>query len=645
MAGPWEQYQSQPTAPSAPVAPAGPWTQYQTPSGGGTEIPGPRRSWGDVAYEAVYNLPSSAGRFVKGLYEAVSSPVQTARSIVDVGAGALQNVLPKAVKEFVDQFDTNPEAAQRAVAAANAVGGIYKERYGSIEGFKNALATDPVAVAADVSTLLSGGSTATAQIAPRTSALLSKAAAVINPMTPVVKAAEFGLARGAQAVGGAVDMMQGQGPTMRAAGLLRAAVTEEGRSPQNLLAARTALQNAPAGATARQALADVSAPSAQYLGQIIEARAPGAADVVQQAQQAERLRRLAAVTPDEAAAVQARGAVTQPLYQTAYQATVPVTPQMATLFEQMPKGTLEKAANIARMEGRPFVMGQTAPAQQVPTGLLNASGQPIMTTAPAQTAQITGESLHYIKRALSDIVNAPESVTGIGRDARRAAQGVLSRFLTEVESQVPVYGTARSTFAQMSEPVNQAQVLNAMVARLQSPMGVSERPAAFMNVLGQGEQALLKRATGYPRYTELSDVLTPPQMGAVRTTADELRRAAEVERQTSLGRQALDAIIASNKAKRIPNFFSVKVTLANETIKLLEGRMNKNTLSVLEEGFKSAKSLDELLGKVPARDRSEVLRALGQAQGQLSPTKLNILTQVQNALAPQSQNQNALAAP
>lgn len=95
-------------------------------------IPGPRRTWTGTAGEAMRNIPSSAQRFATGLYEAATSPVETAKSILDIGAGALQKALPQKVVDFINQFDANPEATQRAVQAANAAGAFYKDRYGSV---------------------------------------------------------------------------------------------------------------------------------------------------------------------------------------------------------------------------------------------------------------------------------------------------------------------------------------------------------------------------------------------------------------------------------------------------------------------------------------------------------------------------------
>jgi len=112
--------------------------------------------YGEMVGQAMMNIPSSANNLVSGLYHAVTNPVQTASGIMDVAAGGLKNAMPQSVVDFVNKFETNPEAAQRAVMAANEAGGALKQRYGSIEGIKNTIATDPVGAMADLSTLITG---------------------------------------------------------------------------------------------------------------------------------------------------------------------------------------------------------------------------------------------------------------------------------------------------------------------------------------------------------------------------------------------------------------------------------------------------------------------------------------------------------
>ena len=145
-------------------------------------------SWADVPGQAVRNLPSSAGNFVSGIAQAVAHPIDTTSSLLDIGSGTILNIAPKSISNFFQRL--NPTDFDRVVNAANSAGGHFKERYGSIEGIKKSLATDPVGVAGDLSTLFTGG----ASIAPRAGGIaagLTKAANVTNPVNALVKGLEL----------------------------------------------------------------------------------------------------------------------------------------------------------------------------------------------------------------------------------------------------------------------------------------------------------------------------------------------------------------------------------------------------------------------------------------------------------------------
>jgi len=141
---------------------------------------------GEVASRAISNIPSSFGSLVGNVVEAVTSPVQTAKSVLDLGAGILQNVLPESLVQAVGEDKASREVASK-------VGQFYADRYGSVEGAKRAIAEDPVGVLADVSTILTGGALAT----PRAvSQPLARAASAIDPLAiagrGVLKATELG---------------------------------------------------------------------------------------------------------------------------------------------------------------------------------------------------------------------------------------------------------------------------------------------------------------------------------------------------------------------------------------------------------------------------------------------------------------------
>lgn len=568
------------------------------------EQPPTRRAWGDVPGEALTNIPSSAGKFVGGLYEAITSPIQTVKGMWDIGAGALQNITPQGIKDFINRFETNPAAAKQAVNAANAVGGFYKQRYGTEEGFKEALATDPVGVASDFSMLVTGAAGLTSRVAPTISKGLGTVGAYINPAAPITKAAEYGLGLTAKGVGNVIDFMQGQRPQVRAGSIIRNALTEEGRTPQNVLAAQLALQNAPPGVTVRQALADVTSPQIQYLGELVQSEtAPGAALAVQRAQEAARAARLQAVTPDIQTAQAMRANVAGPLYTAATQpttavATAPLVQNIDNILAANPGNTkLVSALN------------------QVKSGL---------------EASTTAEQVSSVLDNLKDLIAT--------KDNKFIVKNLVD-VKSNIEQALPGYQRAQQVFAAASPPVNQARVLGAMQDVLAQPLGVGERAGPFMTAMGRGEQALLKKATGEPRYTELRQVLSPSQMRVVTEVESELLRNAKVAEQTAAGAKAMKTIMEANQSKfRLPDFISVKVTLTNEMLRLMEGRLNAKVMTELEKGFQSGTSFVDLMNKIPASQRIEVLRALGEAQGYLSPAKINVWARSQNALAPESEN-------
>lgn len=145
----------------------------------------PSRNWSDVPLEALKNVPSSAGNFLGGIYQAVRHPLDTAGNLLDLGAGALRAAVPQSIASAVDSIDPNPVAGQRAANAAAATGKFFKDRYGSMEGLKNTLATDPIGAASDASALLSGGATLAGKIPALSgaSSALRTASSAVNPLT------------------------------------------------------------------------------------------------------------------------------------------------------------------------------------------------------------------------------------------------------------------------------------------------------------------------------------------------------------------------------------------------------------------------------------------------------------------------------
>ena len=226
MAGPWERYAA---PPAAEAAPEGPWSRYAAParpapSAPSDAIPGPRQyAAGEVPGEAVSNLPSSAGRFYGSVVEAVTSPVETAKSLAQLGLGAMRRANPLLARASDALY--KPEFASQSDAAFKAATDMYAERYGSWEAAKRTIAEDPVGFLADVSTIFGGGAAAARGAGmTRTARVLQGAETATNPLTPVIAPIQA-LGRGAGA--GASRLYQATDPE---SAFYRS--VSEGREPQ-----------------------------------------------------------------------------------------------------------------------------------------------------------------------------------------------------------------------------------------------------------------------------------------------------------------------------------------------------------------------------------------------------------------------------
>lgn len=138
-----------------------PPAQFEQPQGAGTPL-------ASVPGKALESLPSSAGNFIHNLAQPFLHPVDTANSLIDLSKGVVSKVLDPRL--FQDEATPPPEGPEAAAdranveGSANAFGQHMKDRYGSWEGIKNTMATDPVGFLADASIPLTGGGGVAARV-------------------------------------------------------------------------------------------------------------------------------------------------------------------------------------------------------------------------------------------------------------------------------------------------------------------------------------------------------------------------------------------------------------------------------------------------------------------------------------------------
>lgn len=139
------------------------------------------------------------------------------------------------------------------------------------------------------------------------------------------------------------------------------------------------------------------------------------------------------------------------------------------------------------------------------------------------------------------------------------------------------------------------------------------------------------------------------EMGAdirpMQQIADELARDARVVEQVKAGRRAL-GLEKESLSEKIPGFVGYKTAVAKKVIQAMEGKVNDKTLKLLSEGAKSGAAMNKILDTLPAEERLKVLGVLkSNAEFTRASTAAGVqtFTPAANNLAPEQQNQNALA--
>ena len=619
--------------------------QLETPSRQNVSAEAPRRTYtaSEIPAAAYANLPSSAQKFGREIVEMVTSPIQTAKGLVDIGAGAIQNILPQGVVDFVNSFSSDPANAERAVAAANAVGGMYKDRYGDYDSIKRTLAEDPVAFAADLSTLLSGGAgAAKAGGMTKTAAGLTKAAAYTNPLQPVafgVKAAALPLREVGKIVNTAFNAKN--------ALLMRAA---EGQAPEIINALRNAQEIVPGSLpTAAEAAAGTGVVGFQQLGRSAARELPTSykARKAEQGEAQKAAIQQVGKTPEELAQAEAlRAATAEKNYGLADQILASTDQQYGELLKRPAmQAALIKARELAANKDVTFEIGQTRSKQVVPSSILDEQGRPVgETVIPAQVSELPGTSIQFIKEAFDDLINDPNAAGFKGNEAR-AITGVKNEFLKWADTKNPPYAQARAIFADQSKPVNQMQIGQYLEQKFTPTLGqgtAADRANAFAAAL-ESAPTTIKKATGENRYKTLTEALTPDQIKILDDVKADLARTAK-SRNLASGtlKQEFDvskATSAIGGETIFPNMINTITTVTNTVWRKLRGQIDQKLAAEIATEMlfpgEAAAALEKAFRQQQRRALAgEVLSAPGKAIMK-APASVNMLS-------PEEQNQNAL---
>jgi DNA-binding cell septation regulator SpoVG len=379
----------------------------------------------------------------------------------------------------------------------------------------------------------------------------------------------------AKTVGWGTDLVTGRLPDVRAGKVARDVAGDKRAAIEAAMAGKgsdvTAAQAAVgAGSTRWSALGDRAAQQRSEYFKALEDR-----------QVAERAAALAGVKPDLNAATTARETATKPLYDAARKGLAPVdtTKVLANLDD-----------TLLRNSGNPELV--TA-LKSIRAGLVDDAGN-VITNAERVMSVIDGVKA---KLASKDNKFILEKLIDTREGLKNAVPGVSA---------------ADAEFRRLSQPVNQAKVIQAMEDVLTNYKG-GERVQPFLNVLGRGETALLKKSTGFPRYEsgDMNKILTPKQLDAVSKVESELLRDARLSDLATAGKTDVANVLSQDASKwRLPMWLNRYVTAANKGLDIAESALNAKTMAKVYEAMENPNKALELLKTLPTSEQNKALKMM-----------------------------------
>lgn len=310
-----------------------------------------------------------------------------------------------------------------------------------------------------------------------------------------------------------------------------------------------------------------------------------------------RLNALRSIAGNDAqmqAALQARSSAANPLYTAAREAGVDkemakaMRPQIQNLMERMPKGVLEHAKDLARVNGEAFT----------------------------DAGSVNG--LHYIKKAIDDMLSRTGD-TGLGKISRGALQTFQKDLLSTIDDLSPLYAQGRAAYAAASPPINQMEVGRTLLNKLEPALSQGNVPVkmnaeSFARALREGD-TLAQRATGYGGAT-LEGTMTPRQLATLNALRDDLGRSATAQNigrgvgSNTFQNLAQDNLMQSAGISGLPQMLSRPVQLSNYALRALYGSANEQMQERLAKALLDPKETAKLMQMAP---RNRLVEAVANA--------------------------------
>ena len=293
----------------------------------------------------------------------------------------------------------------------------------------------------------------------------------------------------------------------------------------------------------------------------------------------------------------AREATAKKLYDVAYEAGVDLA-RDATTGKFLPKSAVAaRKGEITKLMQTPSMQDAVAQARRLMADDPNLKGKLL-------DPQGSVQGLDYTRRALSDMIGDAKP----GSNQARILMNLRDRLDTTLNTISPKYAEARTTFAKMSQPINQMDIAAEISKKSRRPLDDQLMPAAYARALSDDTAA---SATGFNKAT-LEGSLTPRQQASLQALKADLSRS-EFAKNAGRGvgsdtvqKLAMSNLLEATGAPRIPSLLSRPAAMGKWAVEKVYGAADRDAAKRLAEALLDPQETARIMAGVKPSPQSAI---------------------------------------
>lgn len=534
--------------------------------------------------ETAKNVPGSAYKVGESMAHAITHPAQTINTLGEAFFGGAEKLAESAGWEKPEDLSDVGKYSKEAnlQGTADIVGGVYKDRYGSLEKAKDTFKTDPIGALLDASMVGTGAGSALSLVpkAGKFSQGVRNVAAAMDPVNMTVA----GVQAPYRLAGKVIPQSAKAATTEAIANLLPRHRLRSGKALNELAGPRapeiiknmeyqaqavpgnqpTAIQAGLGGG--RLGAGEMGPPSPPItrpqfaaLDRPMQRRKPEAHETRMEDQRVGRVKAIqegiARSPREKRIAIKARKDTTDPMYTAARESTTPV--DVSPVLSKIDVLIRDNPGNKRLLKE----------LKSIKDGLIYKKGEAFVNRTKSQEVISTIEGL---KTTMANQKN-----TFIKKELREIKMDLIDS--------VPLYKQADIKFREMSRPINQMDLGEYLVEKISPIKGDIEGTTKFINAT-ENARLTIKNSMGEPRYKTLEQALDPSQQKILAQVRNEINRDTIIAAKGQKGHGRMSEVMENALSPiELPGMLSSKMMIIRNIMARLKGSATEKTTKYMAD--------------------------------------------------------------